>query len=53
MVDDIIQGPVRFNNKEYDDFIIVKPNGDAIFHLAVVVDDGLMKITHVIRVTTI
>lgn len=49
VVDDIIQGPVRFNNKEYDDFIIVKPNGDAIFHLAVVVDDGLMKITHVIR----
>ena len=49
VVDDIIQGPVRFNNKEYDDFIIVKPNGDAIFHLAVVVDDGLMKITHVLR----
>lgn len=49
VVDDIIQGPVRFNNKEYDDFIIVKPNGDAIFHLAVVVDDGLMKISHVIR----
>ena len=49
VVDDIVQGPVRFNNKEYDDFIIVKPNGDAIFHLAVVVDDGLMKITHVIR----
>lgn len=49
IVDDIIQGPVRFNNREYDDFIIAKPNGDAIFHLAVVVDDGLMKITHIIR----
>ncbi len=49
VVDDIIQGAVRFNNKEYDDFIIVKPNGDAVFHLAVVVDDGLMKISHVIR----
>ncbi len=49
VVDDLIQGPVRFNNKEYDDFIIVKANGDAIFHLAVVVDDGLMKISHVIR----
>ncbi|HDP34200.1 MAG TPA: glutamate--tRNA ligase [Candidatus Hydrogenedentes bacterium] len=49
IVDDIIQGPVRFNNKEYDDFIIVKPNGDAIFHLAVVVDDGLMKVSHIIR----
>ena len=49
IIDDIIQGSVRFNNKEYDDFIIVKPNGDAVFHLAVVVDDGLMKISHVIR----
>ncbi len=49
VVDDIIQGPVRFHNKEYDDFIIVKPNGAAIFHLAVVVDDGLMEISHIIR----
>lgn len=49
VVEDIVQGPVRFNNREYDDFIIVKPNGDAIFHLAVVVDDGLMQITHIIR----
>ncbi len=49
IINDAIQGPVRFNNKEYDDFIIVKPNGAAIFHLAVVVDDGLMKISHIIR----
>lgn len=49
VIEDIIQGPVRIQNKEYDDFIIVKANGDAIFHLAVVVDDGLMKITHIIR----
>ncbi len=49
VVEDVIQGPVRFNNKEYDDFIIVKANGDAIFHLAVVVDDGLMGITQIIR----
>lgn len=49
VVEDVIQGPVRFNNKEYDDFIIVKPNGAAIFHLAVVVDDGLMEISHIIR----
>lgn len=49
IVNDIIQGQVRFNNKEYDDFIIAKTNGDAIFHLAVVVDDCLMKISHIIR----
>ena len=48
-IDDLVQGRVRIENKEIDDFVIVKPNGDPIFHLAVVVDDGLMKITHVIR----
>ncbi len=48
-INDLVQGVVRTNNKEFDDFIIVKPNGDPIFHLAVVVDDGLMKITHVMR----
>ena len=48
-IDDLIQGMVRVNNKEIDDFIIVRPNGDPVFHLAVVVDDGLMKVTHVLR----
>ncbi len=46
---DIIQGKIRIANKEIDDFVIVRPDGNPIFHLAVVVDDGLMKITHVIR----
>ncbi|HPO16610.1 MAG TPA: glutamate--tRNA ligase [Candidatus Hydrogenedentes bacterium] len=49
IIHDLIQGDVHFDNKEYDDFIILKANGDPIFHLAVVVDDGHMKITHVIR----
>ncbi|MBI5093255.1 MAG: glutamate--tRNA ligase [Candidatus Hydrogenedentes bacterium] len=48
-IHDLVQGVVRTENKEFDDFIIVKPNGDAIFHLANVVDDGLMKMTHVFR----
>jgi len=48
-IDDLIQGTVVTNHEEFDDFIIVKPNGDPVFHLAVVVDDGLMRITHVIR----
>jgi len=48
-IDDLVQGVVRVENNEFDDFIIVKPNGDPVFHLAVVVDDGLMKVTHVIR----
>jgi len=49
VIKDMVQGEVTVNNKEYDDFVIQKPNGDPIFHLAVVVDDGLMKISHVIR----
>ncbi len=49
IVHDVIQGDVCVDNAEYDDFIIMKPNGDPIFHLAVVVDDALMKVTHVIR----
>jgi glutamyl-tRNA synthetase len=48
-VHDLLQGVVRTDNREIDDFIILRPNGDPIFHLAVVVDDGLMKVTHVIR----
>jgi len=49
ILDDMVQGSVKTENKEFDDFIIIKPNGDPVFHLAVVVDDGLMKVTHVIR----
>ncbi|MCC6490402.1 MAG: glutamate--tRNA ligase [Candidatus Hydrogenedentes bacterium] len=49
VIDDLVQGTIRVENKEFDDFIIVKPNGDPVFHLAVVIDDGLMKITHVMR----
>lgn len=49
IIDDLVQGTVRVENKEIDDFIIVKPNGDPVFHLAVVIDDGLMEISHVIR----
>jgi glutamyl-tRNA synthetase len=48
-IPDVVQGTVRIDNKELDDFVILKSNGDPIFHLAVVVDDGTMGITHVIR----
>lgn len=49
IVRDLVQGEVRFDNHEFDDFIILRPSGDPIFHLAVVADDAHMKITHVIR----
>ncbi len=46
---DLVQGDVLQKNSEFDDFVIQKPDGSPIFHLAVVVDDATMGITHVIR----
>jgi glutamyl-tRNA synthetase len=48
-IDDMVQGEVRFDNADFDDFVLVRPNGEPLFHLAVVADDGEMGITHVIR----
>lgn len=49
VVDDLVQGRVVFANKELDDLIILRSDGNATYNLAVVVDDHDMKITHVIR----
>ncbi|HMV42494.1 MAG TPA: glutamate--tRNA ligase [Leptospiraceae bacterium] len=49
IVDDIIQGKVKFDTKLIGDFIIVKSDGFPAYNYAVVVDDHLMEITHVIR----
>ena len=47
---DLIRGDVSFNLDEMvGDFVIQRADGTPTFHLAVCVDDGLMKITHVIR----
>ncbi|MFA6602996.1 MAG: glutamate--tRNA ligase [Candidatus Shapirobacteria bacterium] len=46
---DIIRGTVKFNSNDVDDQVIVKSNGIPTYHLAVVVDDHLMNITHVFR----
>jgi glutamyl-tRNA synthetase len=46
---DIIHGSTTFNNKEIDDFVIMRSDGTPVYHLAVVVDDYDMQITHVIR----
>ncbi len=48
-VDDIIRGEVQFENKLIDDQVLLKSDGYPTYHLANVVDDYLMKITHVIR----
>ena len=49
VVDDLIRGQVRFMNTEVDDFIILKSDGTPTYNFAVVVDDSLMRISHVIR----
>lgn len=48
-VKDIIRGDVDFDMTLFGDFVIVRPDGTPTFHLAVCVDDGLMKVTHVVR----
>ena len=47
--EDVIRGPVTFNNAELQDAVLLKADGYPTYHLAVVVDDHDMAITHVIR----
>ncbi len=49
VVDDLVYGRVDFNNGTIDDQILLKSDGFPTYHLANVVDDHLMRITHVIR----
>ncbi|OGH95231.1 MAG: glutamate--tRNA ligase [Candidatus Magasanikbacteria bacterium RIFOXYD2_FULL_41_14] len=46
---DLIKGKVSFKNEFVDDQVLLKTDGFPTYHLAVVVDDHLMAITHVIR----
>jgi glutamyl-tRNA synthetase len=46
---DLIKGEVVFDNSTLDDFVLLKSDGYPTYHLANVVDDHLMKITHVLR----
>ena len=48
-IDDLIRGQVTFPPGEFGDFIIQKSDGFPTYHFAVVVDDELMGVTHVIR----
>lgn len=47
--DDMIRGRITINNAEIDDQVLMKSDGFPTYHMAVVVDDHLMEITHVIR----
>lgn len=46
---DLIRGNVQFDGKIIDDQVLIKSDGFPTYHLANVVDDHLMEITHVIR----
>jgi len=49
VVHDLIRGDVEFDSNVIGDFILIRSDGMAGFNFAVVVDDAVMKITHVIR----
>ncbi|EKE14066.1 MAG: hypothetical protein ACD_12C00688G0004 [uncultured bacterium] len=46
---DVVRGEIIIDTKNLDDQVILKSDGFPTYHLGVVVDDYLMKITHVIR----
>jgi len=46
---DMIRGEIVFNTNQVDDKVLLKADGMPTYHLAVVVDDFLMKITHAFR----
>lgn len=49
LVNDLVRGQVSFESDGIGDFIIVKSDGIPTYNFAVVIDDALMEITHVIR----
>jgi glutamyl-tRNA synthetase len=49
VVEDLIRGPVRFENRTQDDFVIARGDGTPLYNLAVAVDDADMGITDVVR----
>jgi len=48
-VSDALRGEITVENGTLDDYVLVKSDGLPVYHLAVVIDDHLMEITHVIR----
>ena len=49
LINDLIRGAVKFKPSQIDDQILIKSDGFPTYHLANVVDDHLMKVSHVIR----
>ncbi len=48
-VHDLLRGPIVTDNRQLEDAVLLKSDGMPTYHLAVVVDDHLMAITHVLR----
>ncbi len=46
---DLIRGEIKISSNEIDDQILIKSDGFPTYHMAVVVDDHLMEISHIIR----
>ncbi|NLC04588.1 MAG: glutamate--tRNA ligase, partial [Tissierellia bacterium] len=46
---DIVRGNITINSDDIDDQVLLKSDGYPTYHMAVVVDDYLMKITHIVR----
>ncbi len=46
---DLVHGQVRFDNRQIDDFVILRSDGTPTYNLAVVSDDIAMRISHVVR----
>ena len=46
---DHLRNPINVENSTIDDYILLKSDGMPVYHLAAMVDDHLMKITHVFR----
>src|SRR5258708_15887135 len=46
---DVLRGDIHIENKNVDDYVILKSDGLPTYHLAAMVDDHLMQITHVLR----
>jgi glutamyl-tRNA synthetase len=49
VVNDLIHGPVTFEHRQLDDWILVRTDGTPTYNFCVVVDDVTMAITHVVR----
>jgi len=46
---DLVRGEVNFQGKDIEDFVLFRQNGIPNYNFACVIDDYLMKISHVLR----